>query len=415
MIFNTWVYGAFLSAFFVLYWTLVPAKGRPAALLAAGLIFYTYYLPVHTLLISALILATYGFGFALDRMRTAEPYPLLKGLLSAKAILIISLVICLAVLAYFKYFKLFASTFNDFTVLLGLGATCRAPEIIVPLGLSFFIFEFVHYLAEAYKGTVPRASMTEYAAFGLFFPTLVAGPIKRFQPFLEQLRNPVKFKLEYLSEGLYRILLGLGKKVIIADSMVHFTGPLTNPLDAFTGLDFWVAVYAFAIKIFFDFAGYSDIAIGSAKLLGIQVPENFSRPYLQQNISAFWNSWHISLSSWIRDYLYIPLGGNRGTLLFTVKNLIIAMALCGLWHGAAWNFAVWGLYHGVGLSFYRIYRKKGAPLIKFIERIPAPLTVAFSTAATFHFVCIGWVFFATDLNNSLLILGSLLSPLKLVI
>lgn len=407
MIFNTWVYGVFLAVFFIVYWV-VPPRGRTAALLAAGLVFYTYYLPAHTLLIAALILATYGLGAVMDRLKTGALDTPPQGYLTVKNVFVLSLVICLGFLVYFKYLKLLAGVFDGLIILLRFGAPYQLPDIVIPLGLSFFVFEFVHYLAETYKGATDRGTLVEYAAFGLFFPTLVAGPIKRFQPFLEQLRSPAGFRLEFVSEGLYRILIGLGKKVIIADSMAAFTGPLANPLNA-AGADCWIAVYAFAIKIYFDFSGYSDIAIGSAKLLGIQVPENFNRPYLQQNISAFWNNWHMSLSSWIKDYLYIPLGGNRGTLLFVVRNLTIAMVLCGLWHGAAWNFAVWGLYHGLGMSLYRVYRKKGAPLIKCIERLPGPLVKVVSIVTTFHFVCIGWVFFATDLNTSFQFLASLLA------
>jgi alginate O-acetyltransferase complex protein AlgI len=411
MIFNTWAYGVFLAAFFFLYW-LVPPRGRTAALLIGGLVFYTYYLPVHTVLIAALILTTYCFGAVINRLQSPAAEPAVKGFFNAKNVFVISIATCLGVLVYYKYLGLLAATFDGLVLLLRRGVPYQLPDIVIPLGLSFFIFEFVHYLAEIYKGSAPKASLTEYAAFGLFFPTLVAGPIKRFQPFLEQLRRPAVFKLEYVTEGLFRILTGLGKKVIIADSMVIFTGPLANPLSA-AGADYWVAVYAFAIKIYFDFSGYSDIAIGSAKLLGIQVPENFNWPYLQQNIAAFWNNWHMSLSSWIKDYLYIPLGGSRGTLLFAVRNLVIAMALCGLWHGAAWNFAVWGLYHGAGLGFYRVYRKKGAALINLIERLPGPVTKTLSTVFTFHFVCIGWVFFATDLNKSFQFLGALFRTLNL--
>lgn len=411
MIFNTWIYGVFLASFFTLYWTVVPAKYRPAALLAAGLVFYTYYYPVHTLLIAALLLVTYGLGAVIYRNKFETPQPMLKGLPGTRGVFIFSLAVCLGVLAYYKYFKLFVSTFNDLSGLLGRGTTFQAPGIVVPLGLSFFVFEFIHYLSDTYKGTAPKASLTEYAAFGLFFPTLVAGPIKRFQPFLEQLRNPASFRLEFLSDGLYRVLTGIGKKVIVADSMVYFTGPLYDLTNA-TALDVWVAVYAYAVKIYFDFSGYSDIAVGSARLLGFRVPENFNRPYLQPNIAAFWNNWHMSLSSWIRDYLYIPLGGNRGSLLFTIRNLVIAMALCGLWHGAAWNFMVWGIYHGVGLSLYRVYRKKASRFIKYVEKIPAPVTKAGSTFLTFHFVCAGWVFFAVDLKSSLHVLAAIFGPVR---
>ncbi len=409
MIFNTWVYGAFLASFFILYW-IVPAKGRTAALVVGGLVFYTYHYPVHTLLICALMLATYGFGVVFYRYKSSETHSGLKGLLSAKTLFVVSLVICLGVLAYYKYFKLFATTLNDLSDLLYKETTFQVPDLVIPLGLSFFVFEFIHYLVDTYKGTAPKASLMEYAAFGLFFPTLVAGPIKRIRPFLEQLRAPAAFRMEFLGDGLYRVLLGIGKKVIVADSMVYFIGPLADPFNA-ASVDMWVAIYAYAIKIYFDFSGYSDIAIGSAKLLGIRVPENFNKPYFQTNIAAFWNNWHISLSSWIRDYLYIPLGGNRGSLLFTIRNLSIAMALCGLWHGAAWNFVVWGIYHGIGLSIYRVYNKKLSFIPKYVEKLPVPLVKGASIVANFHFVCVGWVFFATDLDKAFYILGIILEPL----
>jgi len=413
MIFNTWIYGVFLAAFFILYWTVVPAKYRPVALLAAGLVFYTYYYPVHTLLIAGFILVTYGCGTVIYNNKFHPPYFVLGGRPATGAVFVLSVTVCLGLLAYYKYFKLFAAIFNDLTGLLRRGTSLQVPDLVIPLGLSFFVFEFIHYLSDTYRGTAPRASLTEYAAFGLFFPTLVAGPIKRFQPFMEQLRNPAAFRLEFLGDGLYRILTGIGKKVIVADSMVYFTDPLADPLNAAPG-DLWVAVYAYAVKIYFDFAGYSDIAIGSARLLGFTVPENFNRPYLRQNIAAFWNNWHISLSSWIRDYIYYPLGGSRGTLLFTIRNLVIALALSGLWHGAAWNFLVWGLYHGAGLSLYRVYRKKGGWFIKYVERLPVPLVKAGSVLLTFHFVCVGWVFFATDLRDSFRVLAVIFEPVRLI-
>jgi len=413
MIFNTWIYGAFLATFSILYWTVIPSKSRPMALVLAGLVFYTYYYPVHTLLIVSLLLAAYGFGTVIYRIKFEKSHGELVSSLSIKAIFIVSLAVCLGALAYYKYLKLFASALNHLSGVLHRESAFTVPDLVVPLGLSFFVFEFIHYLADTYKGVAPKAGLIEFTAFGLFFPTLVSGPIKRFQPFLEQLRGQTAFRLEFLSEGLYRIIIGIGKKVIIADSMLYYTWPLANPAGV-SAQDLWVAVYAFAVKIYFDFAGYSDIAIGSARLLGFRVPENFNRPYLQPNIASFWNNWHMSLSSWIRDYLYIPLGGNRGSLFFTIRNLLISMVLCGLWHGAAWNFAVWGFYHGVGMSFHRLYRKKASAIVSYVEKLPAPLIKTVSVVLTFHFVCVGWVFFATNLRNAFYILGVLFEPLGII-
>ena len=415
MIFNTWTYGLFLALFVLVHWFCVPVRHRAKALLTAGLVFYTYYYPFHTILIVLLSLIVFGVGRMIERAGEVRWKRLwLTG----------GIAVCLAVLAYYKYLKLLIGTLNDLFHLASLPFGYEIPGILVPLGLSFFIFEFIHFLVDVYKGTAKQTSLLNFGVFALFFPTLVAGPIKRYQNFLDQLQHPPAFSLDFWVVGLGRILTGIAKKMIIADSMNLFITPFQNPGQA-TALELWIAIFAYSIKIYFDFSGYSDIAIGSARLLGFKILENFNAPYLKPNISEFWRNWHISLSSWIRDYLYIPLGGNRGTPAFAMRNTIISMALCGLWHGASWNFVVWGLYHGLGLAAYRLFNRRGKSKLKN-DSVPGSLAVeevaatkeagsggwkwavaGFSTLATFMFVSVGWVFFVNNIHDSMYILAKI--------
>jgi alginate O-acetyltransferase complex protein AlgI len=272
------------------------------------------------------------------------------------------------------------------------GCTHFLPDIIVPLAISFFTFEFVHVLVDIYLGKVRTVSLRDFALFTLFFPTMVAGPIKRYQNFVPQIDLRRTFETLTFAAGTYRVIMGLAKKVVIADSMTPFTTPLLTPGPLYGPADYWTGVLAYTVKIYFDFSGYSDIAIGIASLLGYDILENFDRPYRARNISQFWRRWHISLSSWIRDYLFIPLGGSRRPGL-TLLNLGIVMAISGLWHGAAWHFVVWGLWHGAGMAVHRLWGELVVP------RVPAlahgPYWRAASVATTFAFVALGWVFFAS--------------------
>ena len=227
----------------------------------------------------------------------------------------------------------------------------------------------------------------------MFFPTLVAGPIKRYETFAPQIRALARPERTELLLNVYRIVLGLAKKTIVADSMTVFTTPILSPDATFSNGDYVVAVVAYTIKIYFDFSGYSDIAIGVAALLGLRIPENFDMPYRTPNISEFWRKWHMSLSSWIRDYVFIPLGGSRGSPLVTALNLFLAMAIAGLWHGAAWTFVVWGLWQGAGLIVHRLWSATVVPRVTFLRNESMPLHVL-SVATTLVFVAAGWVFFA---------------------
>ena len=269
-----------------------------------------------------------------------------------------------------------------------------------PLGVSFFAFEFVHYLFEVKNGNEPIRDPLKFLLFSIFFPSLVAGPIKRYTQFLPALEEGSrKFSAEYFSDGLRRIAIGYVKKVVIADNLTFYIDQ-HQPHFATLGLvDRWELVAMIALRILMDFSGYSDIAIGFARMLGVTLPENFNWPYLARNIQDFWQRWHISLSSWIRDYVYIPLGGSRHGAVRRVFNGLAAFALCGLWHGPAWHFVIWGVYHGVGLAICATYESIpgiGPVIARAFRKEPF-----LGWVLTQVFVCLGWLIFFYPLRDAL--------------
>ena len=332
MIFNTWAFAAFAVVVLTVYWTAIPQRLKPLYLVAAGCVFYAYAVPAYLPLVAGLGIVTYAIA---GRIAGARGRPRLE-----RAWFITGVVLIAGVLVFFKYSKLFAATVDQ----VARHDIVPIPSIVVPLAISFFTFEFVHVLADVYIGKLERLHPLDFAVFTMFFPTLVAGPIKRYQSFAPQVRGVTELATPVLTLNLYRIGMGLAKKFIIADSMTALTLPLVAPFgDPFGRLDYVVAIMAYTAKIYFDFTAYSDIAIGVGGLLGFAIPENFDRPYWAPNIAAFWRRWHMSLSSWIRDYIFIPLGGTRRPPLIAALNLFTAMALAGLWHGEAWTFVAWGL------------------------------------------------------------------------
>jgi alginate O-acetyltransferase complex protein AlgI len=301
----------------------------------------------------------------------------------------------------FKYWNFITGLF-----LPGMKSSLHWDGAFLPLGISFFTFEFIHYAAERWRGRVERGTLAEYLSFIMFFPTLVAGPIKRFGDFLPKLRAPASPLAEDWRIGITRILTGLVKKFAIADLLTAMTGNLTAEgiMSVPRGiLLLWV--FAYGMKIYFDFSGYSDIAIGSARLFGIRIPENFHWPYLQKNIALFWTHWHISLSFWLRDYVFIPLGGSRVALPHIVFNLLVTMLVSGAWHGAGLNFIAWGLWHGTMLSGLRLWQF-------FVPKplLPEPLGDFMAWAVTFGLVNLGWAFFCMDMPTALLFFRRLLLP-----
>jgi alginate O-acetyltransferase complex protein AlgI len=347
----------------------------------AGILFYASYYPPHAVLILTLTTLVYAVDALSERMSFATS----RRLISA------GVTVCLGVLVYYKYDRMFVETASAF----GMAAAAPLGPSPVPLAISFFTFEYVHYLIERGRGTIARAKITDFFLFILFFPTLICGPIKRFASFQSQ-TDDAHVTADAVTEGLGRIVVGLAKKIIIADTIARAIAPIWAHPDKVGPGMLWLGIYGYAFQIYCDFAGYSDIAIGSARLLGYHVPENFNAPYLKRDIAAFWRNWHMSLTSWITDYVYIPLGGNREGRLRAHANRLVSMALCGLWHGAAWHFVLWGVYHGIGLSVHRGYHELRTRMQPGWVPATNVFARAVSVVLTFHFVCVGWVLFLFD-------------------
>jgi alginate O-acetyltransferase complex protein AlgI len=384
LLFNSLQYLVFLPVVFLLYWV-CPHKLRVPLLLVASYVFYMSWKPIYGILIFALTLGNF----------LLVPF-IAKSVDHKKLWLGIVVAVNLIVLGIFKY-----AYFTVGAIKSGLamgGIDWREPHlhILLPLGISFFVFEFIHYAVEVYRGKPLVKNFLNFSLFASYFPTQIAGPIKRYQDFIPQLDIKNKFKWEYVDEGMQLILVGLAKKVLLADNLALVAQAGFNHPEQFSACDLWLITYAFAFQIFFDFAGYTDVARGSALLFGYKVPINFNLPYIASNAADFWHRWHISLSTWLRDYLFIPLGGSRGSRWATHRNLFITMALGGLWHGAAFHYLIWGVYQGAILILHRewqhLCKMVGVP--KTV--IESKLYHAASVVLTFHFVCVGWVFFRAD-------------------
>jgi alginate O-acetyltransferase complex protein AlgI len=404
MLFNSFQYLWFLPCVLLLYW-LSPARLRNFILLISCYVFYMSWKPVYGLLIFGLTLVNYLMGWLISK--TTE---------RRKLVLIAAIAINLITLAFFKY----TYFFRDLASSIGSGIGAHVPpiewKIILPLGISFFVFEFIHYVVDVYRGSKPIKSFWDFALFASFFPTQIAGPIKRYQDFMPQIAPDVGGRadksrpyMDMVQQSVYWIILGLIKKVLFADNLGVVVHSAFEHPELLSSLDLWLAVYAFAFQIYFDFSGYTDIARGSALLLGFKVPPNFNLPYLSSSISEFWKRWHMSLSTWLRDYLYIPLGGNKGNRFFTYRNLMLTMILGGIWHGAAVHFAIWGFYQGLLLVAHKEFKHWTDKVTWFYQMKQSQIFHLFSIVLTFHAVCLGWVFFrAENLSSAMLIIKRLL-------
>jgi len=371
---------------------------RKIVLLIGCYVFYMSWKPVYGLLIFALTMVNYLFGLAIARNGKQR-----------HTLLIVSLASNLLVLGFFKYAYFTREVAESLVSTVGCHVPAIPWQIILPLGISFFVFEFIHYLVEIFKGGEPVTSFLDFALFASFFPTQIAGPIKRYQDFVPQLSKPHDVTLKTVEESARLIVFGLVKKILFADYLAIVVHSAFEHPELLSTVDLWLAVYAFAFQIYFDFSAYTDIARGSAMLFGFTVPINFNLPYFAGSISDFWKRWHISLSTWLRDYLFIPLGGSRGSTILNYRNLLITMILGGIWHGAAGHFAVWGAYQGVLLIMNKEFQRFSGRLPTLQALRKTNLFHWLSIALTFHAVCIGWVFFRADhISTAWLIVRKLL-------
>lgn len=397
MIFTTWTYGLLL-AIAVLVRFVLPGGAGLLMLLGLSLAFYAWDAPGGLAVLLPLLVAVH---FVARQSAPGRPH--------ARRWLTLGVTGCIGLLAYFKYQSLGVDALRAAGAAVGASLELATPNVVAPLGISFFIFLMIHYLVEVHRGNVAPASPRDEALFVAFFPTVVSGPLKRIEDFRAQCHDTTRPAAADLHEGLQRIVVGLSKKILVADQLAPFTRLVFASPDDFARPELWLAAYGYAIQIYFDFAGYSDIAIGSARLLGFRVPENFDYPYFRTNIAQFWRHWHMTLTGWIMQYVYFPLGGNRRGETRTNVNRLVAMTLCGLWHGSAFHFAVWGLYHGILLNLFQAYRRLRARVFPARpDGFDHPVARLASGFLTFHLVVIGWIFFAADLDPALRIIGRML-------
>jgi alginate O-acetyltransferase complex protein AlgI len=396
MLFNSWVFLPFLLTVLLLY-RFLPHRAQNLMLLIASYFFYACW---DWRFLGLLIVSTtcdWMLARAISRESTLD---------RARKWVVCSVIINLVFLGFFKYFNFFIDSANDAVRAIGFPGWSFGLSIILPVGISFYTFQSISYIVDVYRREIePAKNPIDFALFVAFFPHMVAGPIMPSRQLLPQLQRERYTTRAQTRAGLWLMLLGFFKKVVIGDNLAPIADNVFGSPAVASGAVVLVGVYAFALQIYCDFSGYTDIARGVAKLLGIELMVNFDRPYIAKNPSDFWRRWHISLSQWLRDYLYISLGGSRGGRFQTYRNLLLTMVLGGLWHGAAWNFVLWGIYHGLLLVVHRA-ATVDLGLLKHESRLSAAL----SRVLMFHAVCYGWLLFRANsfaqIRNFTLVLAS---------
>ena len=365
----------FLPAILIVYY-IMPRRFRNLVLFLFSLIFYAWGEPVYIILMLASILISYTGGILVDKFKQAERKR------AAKLALIISCILSLSLLAFFKYAGFAVETVNSLT-----GAGISVLHVVLPIGISFYTFQTMSYIIDVYRGEAAvQKNIISFGAYVTMFPQLIAGPIVQYKTIDRQLRTRTE-TADQFAEGIHRFLIGLGKKVLLANN----AGALWFTIQSMTYsevpmLTAWFGLAAYTFQIYFDFSGYSDMAIGLGHMFGFRFLENFNYPYLSKSITEFWRRWHISLGTWFREYVYIPLGGNRVSRWRQVRNIFIVWLLTGIWHGASWNFLIWGVYYGVLLL--------GEKFIfgTYLKKLPALLQHVYCM----FFVMLGWHLFVFD-------------------
>lgn len=394
MLFNSLQFLVFFPIVVAVFY-LLQGKARWLFLLAASYFFYMAWKPHYVLLI---LFSTLVDFWAAKRMEGAEPE-------QKRKLLYLSLTSNLGLLFVFKYFNFFADS-------LGAVSGLELPHLkaLLPVGISFYTFQTLAYTIDVYRGKAPvEKSFHRFALYVAFFPQLVAGPIERSQNLLPQFSQTTRFKYKNVAGGLKLMLWGLFKKVVVADRLATFADPVFNNPQAYNGTPLLLATVCFAFQIYCDFSGYSDMAIGAAQVLGVRLMDNFNRPYAATSIGDFWQRWHISLSTWFRDYVYLPLGGNRVSLGRWYANILIVFVVSGLWHGANWTYVAWGFIHALYYLVERLTNDKRKSILASTGMLRYPAVVKLlGILYTFSIVCLAWIFFrAKNVGDAFYIIGHL--------
>ena len=392
MFFNSIAFFAFIGIFLPVYFFL---KGKPRLWLCllGSYFFYGYWDERFLSLILISTLIDFSVGLMLDKETNQK---------RRKQLLVISLLVNLGFLGFFKYFNFFVESFQDLVLSLGMTPSFNTLHIILPVGISFYTFQSMSYTIDVYYKKIPvERNFIRFATFIAFFPQLVAGPIVRAREFLPQFKMDRKFDWDCFNSGTGQMIWGFFKKIVVADSLAPFIDQCFAAPEAFSSLHLMVGVIFYSFQIYCDFSGYSDIAIGLARTMGFDFPNNFRTPYFSTGFSEFWQRWHITLSSWFRDYVYIPLGGSRNGTFNTYKNTMLTNLLSGFWHGASWVFVFWGFLHGIYIVIQRLC---GKPFGRFMDAIKLPKfgKTAVNIFLVYTATCFAWIFFrATDFSNAL--------------
>jgi alginate O-acetyltransferase complex protein AlgI len=405
MLFNSLAFLVFFPIVTTLYF-LLPQRVRWMLLLAASCIFYMYFIPIYILILFFTILIDYAAGILIERSEGA----------TRKRYLVISIISNVGVLAFFKYFNFMNGNLDHLAHVIHWNYPIQNLAIILPIGLSFHTFQAMSYTIEVYRGNQKaERHLGIYALYVMFYPQLVAGPIERPQNLIHQFYEHHAFDYRRVTDGLKLMLWGFFKKIVIADRLAELVNQVYDHPHQYTGIPLIIATYFFAFQIYCDFSGYSDIAIGAAQVMGFKLMDNFNRPYFSKSIAEFWKRWHISLSTWFKDYLYIPLGGNRVSVPRWYFNLFVVFLISGLWHGASWTFVVWGALHGV----YLILGQATLPIRSHIYRAlgldqHGKAVRLWKVFITFHLVVLGWIFFrAHSMSDALYVITHLVGQLSL--
>jgi alginate O-acetyltransferase complex protein AlgI len=387
----------------LIYWALPGRRMRVWLLLAASFAFYAYWSKWLALIVCAS--TCLDFFLARDIERSTVPW-------RRKALLGVSLCANLGLLCYFKYLNFFLQSLVAALQQIGFEGSVRTLQIIVPLGISYYTFEAISYMVEVYRRHIAaERNLADFLLFILFFPHLLAGPIVRAKDFLPQIKRPRRFDWVRFHLGLLYFLMGMFKKLAIGDRMALLVDPVYQDPLGYGTSSAWITLFAYAFQVYGDFSGYSDMAVGTAHMLGYKLTHNFNFAYLAPNIREFWRNWHITLSSWLRDYVYIPLGGSRGGVLRTYRNLLAVFVLCGLWHGAAWTFIAFGFLQGIEIILHRWFERwcKNLPLLdRALQSLPGTVgRVGF----TFSCFCVSLVVFrAVDCDHMVAMYYRLFHP-----